>query len=475
MSSVDPFAGRPSLAARYAREVQDALAARLRIACMLGVLLVPAFGLLDAFLYPDVFRTFLEIRLVVVLFLLAVLGVLGSGRGRRHAGALALLAVSVTGLAVVLMTAFVGGGSSPYYAGVNLTMLAAAVLIPFDSGLSIAMVVILIGGYAVLCMSWGGIPDVPVFIGNLFFLGSTGLITVVSHRVAGHGRRRDLLQRVALEEAGRHRDEFLANVTHELRTPLAAILGFCDMLSDYMDEATSEQRAWLARIRENALTLYRLIVQLLDFAKLEAGAMQLVRERVALAPIVTKVAGDMRAIAGQSGVAVDVELPTETPVIVGDAERVEEIITNLAANALKFSAGRAIKITAGRTTIDAAPWGRIVPDPGPTPARAYAEVAVIDRGEGISSEDLRRLFVAFQQLDGSSTRRQGGTGLGLAISARLAAAMDGHIAVRSRPGEGSTFALLVPLAEVNVRAQSAAHTSVTHTDDARDERAQAGV
>jgi signal transduction histidine kinase len=460
MSSLDPFAGRPSLAARYARATQDALAARLRIACLLGVFLVPGFGVLDAILYPELIRTFLALRLVVVVCVVAVLFVLRTGRGRRHVGALALFAICQAGLAIVLMTAFAGGGSSPYYAGINLTMLAAAVLIPFDTGLSTAFVMILIGSYAALCIGWAGVPDVRLFIANLFFLGSTGLITVVSHRVAGQARRRDFLQQVELEEAGRHRDEFLANVTHELRTPLAAILGFCDMLSDYMGDATSEQRGWLGRVRENALTLYRLIVQLLDFTKLEAGAMQLTCERVALEPIITKVADDMRAIAGANGVAVAVELPPEPPIVAGDAERIEEIITNLAANALKFSGGRPITITAGRTTLDASAWDRIVPDPEPTVAPAYAVVAVVDRGDGIRSEDLRRLFVAFQQLDGSSTRRQGGTGLGLAISARLAAGMGGYIAVRSAPGEGSTFAFLVPPSEEDALEESGAPARV---------------
>src|SRR5204862_7011326 len=199
-----------------------------------------------------------------------------------------------------------------------------------------------------------------------------------------------------------------------------------------------------------------LIVQLLDFAKLEAGAMTVAQDAVPLHPIVTKVAEDMRAIAGAGGVAVDVELAAEPPVIAGDAERVEEIVTNLAANALKFSAGKPITLLVTRTHIDAAPWDRIVPDPGPTRAPAYAEIAVVDRGEGIRREDLRRLFVAFQQLDGSSTRRQGGTGLGLAISARLAAAMRGHIAVRSRPGEGSTFAFFAPLVDEHAVAGHAA-------------------
>jgi signal transduction histidine kinase len=229
-----------------------------------------------------------------------------------------------------------------------------------------------------------------------------------------------------------------------------------------MPEATSEQRTWLGRIRDNALTLLRLIVQLLDFSKIEAGAMELARERFTLDAIVIKVAGDMRAIAGTHGTEVAVDLAAEPLPIVGDPARVEEIITNLASNALKFSRGRPIALTLSRGVLDVEPpWHRIVPEPGPEArGQAYAQVVVVDAGEGIQPDDLRRLFVAFQQLDGSSTRRHGGTGLGLTIASRLAAAMRGHIAVRSTPGQGSTFAFLVPIAPdaAAARAPAAAPT-----------------
>src|SRR5262249_32268323 len=162
-----------------------------------------------------------------------------------------------------------GGASSGYYAGINLVMLAAAVLLPWGTGLSLAAAAALIGSYVAVCARWGGVPDGATFAQDLFFLGSTAGIMVVSHRAARHAHPRELLQRLELEDAGRHRDEFLANITHELRTPLAAILGFAEMLIDYCDNATAEQRGWLARIQENALTLYRLIIQLLDFSKIE--------------------------------------------------------------------------------------------------------------------------------------------------------------------------------------------------------------
>jgi signal transduction histidine kinase len=446
LTTPDVFAERPEASARFAIELRDRMAARLRVMCWLALVLVPLFLALDLLLHPSVIGPLLLIRSIMVVCTLLALGAMRTELGRRYVAAFSLFMVWEAGLGVALMTALDGGASSGYYAGINLVMLGAAVLLPWDATLSLGAAVALIASYVGVCVAWGGIPDVAVFVQNLFFLGSTGLIMVVSHRATRAAQEHEFLQRVALEEAGRHRDAFLANVTHELRTPLSAILGFAEMLLDYLEGATVEQRGWLARIQENALTLYRLIVQILDFSKVEAGALELAREPMNLSSIVSKVADDMRAIAGDAGSLVEAAVPAAPPVVLGDAGRVEEIVSNLAANALKFSGGRPINLTLRTSPLHATPWQRVVPDPGPDArGREYAEIDVTDTGVGIKTEDLRRLFVAFLQLDGSSTRRHEGTGLGLAISARLAAGMGGHIAVRSTPGQGSTFALLLPV------------------------------
>jgi len=438
---------RPDLRIRYALERRALLVDRLRIGCWLALFLVPVFAALDFILHPHVLVRFALIRVGMLAFAGGVLLALRTNRGRSLVGLLSFLTLFELGFGIVVMTTFIGGGSSPYYAGVNLVMLGAAVLLPWEATISVGFVGLLIGSYLAVCLYWAGVPDPTIFAANLFFLCSTGLITVLSHSTGAIAGRREFLQRVALEEAGRHRDEFLANITHELRTPLAAILGFAEMLDEHMVQAGEAERGWLRRIRENAATLYRLIVQLLDFSKIEAGALQLEREPVDLAAIVAKVAANLRAIAGEDGCDVRVRLSADAPLVVGDAARIEEIVTNLAANALKFSEGRPVTLSLQPSTISpVAGWQRLVPDPGPdADAGAWAEIAVEDGGVGIETGDLSRLFVAFQQLDGSSTRRQGGTGLGLAISARLAQAMRGHIAVRSAPGAGSTFAVLLPV------------------------------
>jgi len=281
---------RPDLAERYAEEIRALAAARLRVACWLAITLVPVFVALDWVLYSEVIGLFAIVRSVMVGINLVALLALDTRAGRRHIVPLSLVEFLQIGFGIVLMTALGGGASSPYYNGVNLVMFAAAVLMPWELPISITCCTVLVVAYVLSCVVWTGVADAHVFIGNLFFLSSTALITVVSHGVAAGARRREFLQRVALEEAGLHRDHFLANVTHELRTPLAAILGFCEMLSDYTPDATETQRGWLGRIRENALTLLRLIVQLLDFSKIEAGALELVQERVHIHAIVAKVA-----------------------------------------------------------------------------------------------------------------------------------------------------------------------------------------
>ncbi len=438
------FAQRPSLELDYQTERLALLVVRLRLMCWLGIVLVPLFGVLDAITNPRLLGPFLLIRLGMVAALALVLPALKSPSAARLAPPLSMCVVCVTGLGIVFMTTL-SGGTSDYYAGVNLVLLAAAVLLPWSAPWSVTAGAVLVGAYAIGALA-GGLAHPRVLAAHLFFLSATVVISAVSHAARERSSRRDFLQRVALQEAGRHRDEFLANMTHELRTPLAAILGFAELLGDDLDDTMPEQRQWLERIVANATTLYRLIVQVLDFARMEAGAMRLQSEPVDLGSVVLKVAADMRAIAGDGGVHVGAEIPVDPPRVTGDPERIQEIVTNLAANALKFSSGRPIQLSLSRSTLAVdQSWQRVVPAAAEARAADFAEISVTDSGIGIDHRNLERLFVAFQQLDGSSTRSQGGTGLGLAISAGLAAAMNGHIAVRSTPGRGSTFALLLPV------------------------------
>ncbi|MCE1203636.1 MAG: ATP-binding protein [Holophagaceae bacterium] len=232
-----------------------------------------------------------------------------------------------------------------------------------------------------------------------------------------------------LKEVDRLKDEFLANMSHELRTPLNSIIGFSGMLmQDPQGRLSTEAREDLQIIYQNGRSLLTLIDSILDLSKIEAGKMELELEEVD--PV--QLLDDVRAMAVGliKGRPIDLQYhrPEEEVRVMGDQDRLRQVFTNLAGNAIKFTESGAVRISAS------CEGNRF-------------KVRIEDTGIGMSEEELDRLFKPFQQVDGSITRRFGGTGLGLAISQRFMSLMRGRISATSRKGEGSTFIVEMPLAE----------------------------
>ncbi len=235
--------------------------------------------------------------------------------------------------------------------------------------------------------------------------------------------------RQAAEEASRLKSEFLANTSHELRTPLSTIMGVLDILIEDLATDAGEQKRLLRTAHGSSQRLLYLISDLLDFAKIEAGRMDVDLQRVDLVPILADVYLVMRGDADARGLEFSVLTPKEAdllsmPLVVrADAYKVRQILIGLVANALKFT-------TAGQITVSV----ERLP--------ASVVVRVTDSGIGIDPDKQETIFDAFVQGDGSATRRYAGTGLGLAIAQRLARLMQGDLRlVRSAPGQGSTFEL----------------------------------
>ena len=223
-------------------------------------------------------------------------------------------------------------------------------------------------------------------------------------------------------EAARVKSEFLANMSHEIRTPMTAILGYTDLLSD-PEACETERTDYLETIRRNGEHLQRIINDILDLSKIEAGKMAL--ERVACSPVqlVSEVASLMRPRAVGKGLGLDVRFQGPLPArIHADPTRLRQILMNLVGNAVKFTETGDVKMVL-----------RMVD--------GVLRFEVTDTGIGITPEAQVTLFTAFSQADASTTRRFGGTGLGLTISKRLAQMLGGDVAVWSTPGEGSTFML----------------------------------
>jgi len=255
-----------------------------------------------------------------------------------------------------------------------------------------------------------------------------GIASVVTD-ISEQKRTAAVLERARLtaEAAVQAKSRFLANMSHELRTPLNAILGYTELIQDAVyGEPPQKMTAVLDRISRNGKHLLGLINDVLDLSKIEAGQLVLALENYSLRDVVHGVYGAVETLAASKNLAFKVEIPPNLPTGHGDERRLTQVLLNLVGNAIKFTDQGAITIKASA-------------------ADGAYNLAVQDTGPGISEADQEKLFQEFQQADNSITKTKGGTGLGLAISKRIIEMHGGRIWVESRPGQGSTFSLTLPI------------------------------
>lgn len=246
------------------------------------------------------------------------------------------------------------------------------------------------------------------------------------------------------EEATRAKSDFLAVMSHEIRTPMNSILGTVQLLElSHLDET---QRDYLKTIQHSGDGLLLLINDILDMSKIEAGMLELERRPFRLRDELASIATLYRSLAHEKGLDLELTLAPGLPEgVCGDHTRLRQIITNLLANALKFTHRGWVTLEVGASTRE--------------DGRIRLEVAVSDTGIGIPADRLDRLFQNFSQVDVSTTRQYGGTGLGLAICQRLCAAMDGEIGVESGRQQGARFWFHVVLDPAEPPAREAAPVS----------------
>jgi len=241
----------------------------------------------------------------------------------------------------------------------------------------------------------------------------------------------------ALERVNHLKSQFLATVTHELRTPLHSIISYGALiLEGFVEgELTAEQEEHIQFIVRRAEDLSHLVDDMLDLSKIEADRLEVKVEPLALEQSLTEVMNQLKPMASNKGLQLTLEMEDSLPMVLADSHRIRQVVINMASNALKFT-------EKGGVTIRCALLDRY----------DMLRISVCDTGIGISPAALDYIFEAFRQADGSTTRRFGGTGLGLTIARKLIELQGGEVSVESVVGQGSTFSFTLPVvAPVRVR------------------------
>lgn len=282
-------------------------------------------------------------------------------------------------------------------------------------------------GYAVGCYDYISKPvDADVLVNKVRIFQRLYIQKVVQEeRNRTLEQRNRLLQsNKLLQQATRAKDEFLASMSHELRTPLSSILGYCDLLKE--DDCSPLQQEFLDLIKDAGEVQLSLVNDILDMSKIKSGKFSISEQSFCLDDLVSDVYKSFSLRAKQAGLVFKLQnkIPPGTE-IVGDPQRIRQVLTNLVNNAIKFT-------EQGKICLSVAQKHKSI------------MFKVSDTGIGIKADYIEKLFERFEQADQTNSRKFGGTGLGLAISKSLALMMGGELNVSSQYGKGSTFTLIIP-------------------------------
>jgi signal transduction histidine kinase len=309
------------------------------------------------------------------------------------------------------------------------------------------------------------VQDLPVVLGNQFFLVGTIVIVIAAQRHKYNLEAREFFANAALQrtkssleqaygrlqEHDRLKTEFFSNITHELRTPLTTILAPVEsLLAGEMGGLSEHQKQYLLPVRRSAMKLLKLINDLLDLAKLEENFMRLRMETANLAGVLGGVVEHARPLAARKGIDLSLEIRSDHHVLEVDVEKIERVVVNLVSNAIKFteSGGQV------RAWLDS--------------GSGEVRIGVTDTGPGISKDQHEWIFERFRQADGSVTRRHGGTGIGLALVKELTELHGGRITVSSDLAKGSEFVVHLPAARKQLpKDRLDRRKAVESTDDLR--------
>ncbi len=407
-----------------------------RIGIGLGTFMFASFALLDLWIIPDQYlKTMFVARAVILVLFITAFSSTFTSSFRRHSQVIQLAIALVGGLGVVAFVLILPEETGYlYYAALIMAFIFfyVATGLRFINAFIANIIVLLAYNYVIVFYK-----VVPVYIlvnNNFLLIGNTVVVATAGYIIEQQRRLGFLNSRtlVGLREradsANIAKSRFFANMSHELRTPLNAIIGYSEMLLEEAHESDKQDTvADLSKIRTAGRHLLRLINNVLDLAKIEAGKIELADESVSIVEVVDHIQATIHPLAARNGNDLQTEIANAPETIRGDSMRLEQILINLLSNASKFTYAGTIRFSAA--AVD-----------------GHLDFIVSDTGIGMNEEQVTGLFDEYMQASTSIARDYGGTGLGLAITHQLVSLMGGTITVASEPGKGSTFTVSLPLA-----------------------------
>ncbi len=440
MTENSPFANREFSVALITHERQERISTG-KIACALVVVLMPAGISLDFFVYRHYLPFFLALRLACAVLAGVLWLVHHTKFGYRHYRWLGIPIALLPAFFIAWMIYATDGPISPYYAGLNLILLAVSVVVRWNTLESL----IAVGGvqlmYLTACILKGTREQIPIIFNNYYFLFLTGIIVVVGNHYFARLRLREFTLRYELDknkkeleatneklvELDRLKGRFFANISHELRTPLTLLLMPLESLMHRFDHLPDDgTREILGTMHANGMRLLKLINDLLDLIRLESGRMEVKNEPLVVEDFIKALASAVRQVAEDKHIKWEAHVDPRLDTILTDRDKVEKIVLNLLFNALKFTPAE------GRVDLHAERQGE------------EFVLIVSDTGVGIAKKSLPFIFDRFWQADSSSKRKFQGVGIGLALVKELVEMMHGGVAVESDEGRGTTFTVRLP-------------------------------
>ncbi|MFZ5471459.1 MAG: sensor histidine kinase [Myxococcota bacterium] len=404
-------------AARYEVDVRQLLLSRVRLGGCLAAVLVPAGWVIDWVVYPEWVSFFLGMRLLFAAGALALVGLtyLPSAASFARVSSVALVWWVSAGVEVLIYNT--GASRSAYYPGLMVVIVAAGLLFPWGVKEMLVACLGIIGLYALPALGQTTTFDFPSFFAAVYFLVNGSLVAVVASYFGARLRRREFDARTALEG-------FFANASHELRTPLSVIMSALELVREKSwSELPARVQVNLTAAQSNAARLLELLNDVLDLARLDAGKVQLAVVPIDLDAFLQGLLRQHTPVADRKAIRLQLECGSCSP-IVADPDKLETIVRNLLSNALKFTPN------GGQVRV------RVVE--GAEEVRLEVE----DDGEGISPEDLPRVFERFTTTASAHGLR--GTGIGLALVKELTVMHGGVVEVESQRGAGALFRVRLP-------------------------------